>query len=113
MADLYVHAATVEVECMTVLEAMGCGLPLLIADSPKSATKQFALDDRSLFPCNDAQKLSEKIDYWVEHPAELKEVRTTLPGVLTKLSHREFVCKTCWHLQGIRNFRSYIKFSKR
>ncbi len=75
MADLYVHAATVEVECMTVLEAMGCGLPLLIADSPKSATKQFAFDDRFIFPCSDAQKLSEKIDYWVDHPAELKEAR--------------------------------------
>jgi 1,2-diacylglycerol 3-alpha-glucosyltransferase len=73
MADLYVHAATVEVECMTVLEAMGCGLTVLIADSPKSATKQFAFDDRSLFPCSDAQKLSEKIDYWVDHPAELME----------------------------------------
>jgi 1,2-diacylglycerol 3-alpha-glucosyltransferase len=72
MADLYVHAAIVEVECMTVLEAMGCGLPPLIADSPKSATKQFALDDRSLFPCSDVQSLSEKIDYWVDHPAELK-----------------------------------------
>ena len=73
MADLYVHAAIVEVECMTVLEAMGCGLPLLIADSPKSATKQFAFDEKAIFPCGDAQKLSEKIDYWVDHPAELKE----------------------------------------
>jgi 1,2-diacylglycerol 3-alpha-glucosyltransferase len=75
MADLFVHAATIEIECMTALEAMGCGLPILIADSPKSATKQFALDDRSIFPGNDVQKLSEKIDYWVEHPAELKEAR--------------------------------------
>jgi glycosyltransferase involved in cell wall biosynthesis len=73
MADLFVHAATIEVECMTALEAMGCGLPILIADSPKSATKQFALDDRSIFPGSDVQKLSEKIDYWVDHPAELKE----------------------------------------
>jgi 1,2-diacylglycerol 3-alpha-glucosyltransferase len=75
MADLFVHAATIEVECMTALEAMGCGLPILIADSPKSATKQFALDDRSLFPGNDVQILSEKIDYWVDHPEELKEAR--------------------------------------
>jgi 1,2-diacylglycerol 3-alpha-glucosyltransferase len=75
MADLFVHAATIEVECMTALEAMGCGLPILIADSPKSATKQFALDDRSLFPGNDVQKLSEKIDYWIDHPEELKEAR--------------------------------------
>jgi 1,2-diacylglycerol 3-alpha-glucosyltransferase len=58
---------------MTVLEAIGCGLPPLIADSPKSATKQFALDNRSLFPGNDIQKLSEQIDYWVDHPAELRE----------------------------------------
>jgi len=72
MADLYVHAATVEVECMTVLEAMGCGLPLLIAESPKSATKQFAIDDRSLFPCGDVKNLAEKIDYWIGHPSELK-----------------------------------------
>jgi 1,2-diacylglycerol 3-alpha-glucosyltransferase len=75
MADLFVHAATIEVECMTALEAMGCGLPILIADSPKSATKQFALDDRSLFPGNDVRILSEKIDYWVDHPEELKEAR--------------------------------------
>ena len=75
MADLFVHAATIEIECMTALEAMGCGLPILIADSPKSATKQFALDDRSIFPGNDVQMLSEKIDYWVEHPEELIEAR--------------------------------------
>jgi len=73
MADLYVHAAIVEVECMTVLEAIGCGLPPLIADSPKSATSQFAMDDRFLFPAGDVQKLSQKIDYWVEHPEELKK----------------------------------------
>jgi 1,2-diacylglycerol 3-alpha-glucosyltransferase len=75
MADLYVHAATVEVECMTVLEAIGCGLPPLIAESQKSATSQFALDGKFLFPCNDVQKLSEKIDYWVEHADELKRAR--------------------------------------
>jgi|WetSurMetagenome_2_1015567.scaffolds.fasta_scaffold90153_2 1,2-diacylglycerol 3-alpha-glucosyltransferase len=75
MADLYVHAASVEVECMTVLEGMGCGLPPLIADSPKSAASQFALDDRSLFPYHDLEKLAEKIDYWIDHPLELKEAR--------------------------------------
>ena len=55
--------------------SIGCGLPPVIADSPKSAAKQFALDDRSLFPFSDAQTLSEKIDYWVDHPAQLKEAR--------------------------------------
>jgi 1,2-diacylglycerol 3-alpha-glucosyltransferase len=71
VSDLYIHAATVEVECMTVLEAMGCGLPVLIADCPKSATKQFALDFRFLFTKDDVEDLTRKTDYWIDHPDEL------------------------------------------
>jgi len=74
-ADLYVHAAQVEVECMTVLEAIGCGLPTLIANCPKSATRQFALDDRYLFESENPSGLMNKIDYWIEHPDELKEAK--------------------------------------
>jgi glycosyltransferase involved in cell wall biosynthesis len=70
-ADLYVHAADVEVECMSVLEAMACGLPPLIADSPKSATRQFALDDRSLFNYDNLDELVNKLDYWISHQEEL------------------------------------------
>jgi 1,2-diacylglycerol 3-alpha-glucosyltransferase len=73
MADLYIHAATVEVECMSVLEAMGCGLPVLIADSRKSATKQFAISPDSLFTSDDPDDLSKKIDYWIENPDKLKK----------------------------------------
>jgi 1,2-diacylglycerol 3-alpha-glucosyltransferase len=72
IADLYIHAATVEVECMSVLEAMGCGLPVLISDSRKSATKQFAITPDSLFTSDDPDDLSKKIDYWIENPDELK-----------------------------------------
>ena len=57
VSDLYVYAATIEVECMTVLEAMGCGLPALIADCPKSATKQFALNQMFLFNMDDVGDL--------------------------------------------------------
>jgi glycosyltransferase involved in cell wall biosynthesis len=75
IADLYVHAASIEIEGMTILEAMGCGLPLLVSDSPKSAARQFALDQRSLFNCSEISDLVDKIDYWVENPDNLKEAR--------------------------------------
>ncbi len=70
LGDLYVHAATVEVEGMTVLEAMACGMPLLLAGSPKSATSQFAIDERSLFDSGNLEELVAKMDYWIEHPGE-------------------------------------------
>lgn len=75
ISDLYIHNASVEIEGMTILEAMGCGLPLLIAESPKSAAKQFALDQRSLFKCSEISELVSKIDYWIMHTDELKEAR--------------------------------------
>ena len=42
----------------------------VIADSPKSAAKAFALDDKSLFKNKDAEDMARKIDYWVSHPDE-------------------------------------------
>jgi glycosyltransferase involved in cell wall biosynthesis len=72
-ADLYVHAANIEVECMTALEAMACGLPLLIADEERSATKQFALSKKFLFKTIDA--LTERINYWFENRAELQQAK--------------------------------------
>lgn len=69
-ADLYVHASLLELESLATLEAMGCGLPVLIADSPLSAATQFALDHRSLFAASSAADLAEHLDYFIEHPEE-------------------------------------------
>lgn len=69
-SDLYVHAAEVEIEAIACVEAIACGLVPVIADSPLSATPQFALDLRSLFPAGDAAALKDKIEYWYEHAAE-------------------------------------------
>ncbi len=66
-ADLFVHASEVELEGMAVLEAIGCGLPALIADAEASASKQFALDSRFLFRHGDPEELSRKIDYLIDH----------------------------------------------
>lgn len=72
--DLYVHSADVEIEAISCIEAMACGLVPVISDSPTSATKQFALDDRSLFRTGDSHDLAAKIDYWIEHPEENQEM---------------------------------------
>jgi glycosyltransferase involved in cell wall biosynthesis len=69
--DLYVHAANIEVECMTAIEAMACGLPLLIAESELSATKQFALNEKHLFKT--VEELTRKIDYWFENRDALEQ----------------------------------------
>ena len=70
-SDLYVHAGEVELEGMTVLEAMACSLPILVSNSEKSAAKQFAINEKSLF--SDAKDLAKKIDYWYEHPEKLSK----------------------------------------
>ena len=74
MADLYVHTSDAEIEAMSCMEAFACGLVPVIADSPRSATPQFALDERSLFPAGDSAALAEKIDWWMEHPREREEM---------------------------------------
>jgi glycosyltransferase involved in cell wall biosynthesis len=69
-ADLYVHPAEVEIEAIACLEAIACGRVPLIADSPRSATRYFALTERNLFRPGDAAELAEKMDWWLEHPEE-------------------------------------------
>lgn len=69
-ADLYVHAADMESEAISCIEAFATGLVPIIADSPLSATKQFALDERSLFKAGDAQDLARAIDYWMDNTEE-------------------------------------------
>ena len=74
MCDLYVHTSDAEIEAMSCMEAFASGLVPVIANSPRSATPQFALDERSLFPAGDSDALAEKIDWWLEHPQERAEM---------------------------------------
>ena len=46
----------------------------IIADSPRSATPQFALDENSLFPAGDSAALARKIDWWIAHPEEREKM---------------------------------------
>lgn len=72
--DIYVHASDAEIEAIACMEAFSCGLVPIIANSKKSATVHFALDERSLFEPGNANSLAEKIDYWIEHPDEKNQM---------------------------------------
>ena len=68
--DIYVHASDAEIEGIACLEAISCGRVPIVANSKKSATPQFTLDERSLFKKGKYLDLRDKIDYWIEHPQE-------------------------------------------
>mgnify|MGYP003308105536 CR=1 FL=1 len=72
-ADLYVHSAFIEIEAISCIEAICCGLVPVISNAKRSATKAFALDEKSLFTENSPKDLAKKIDYWIEHPEEKAE----------------------------------------
>ena len=72
--DLYVHPSDVEIEAISCLEAITCGLVPVISDSKKSATRYFALHGENSFKAGNANDLAFKIDYWIEHPKEKEKV---------------------------------------
>ncbi len=74
-ADMYLHSSLIELESLSCLEAIGCGLPCLIGNSPNSAASQFAADERLIFEMDDADDMAAKIDYWYEHRDELKNAK--------------------------------------
>ena len=74
MTDLYVHSSDAEIEAISCIEAFACGIVPIIANSPKSATPQFALDERSLFEAGNSTDLAKKIDYWIENEIERKQM---------------------------------------
>ena len=72
-ADMYVHPAEFELEGIACLEAVACGKLTVVSDSPLSATKELALDERCIFRRRDAKSLARVIDYWIEHPEQRVE----------------------------------------
>lgn len=83
-ADLYVHPAEIEIEAISCLEAIACGLVPVIADSPRSATRFFALTEENLFHYNDPAALAERIDYWLSDPVRRNACRERYLGYAQK-----------------------------
>lgn len=66
--DLYVHPADIEIEAISCLEAITCGLVPVISNSPRSATRYFALNENNLFEPGNPESLRDKIDFFIENP---------------------------------------------
>jgi len=73
-ADLCAHCATIEVEGLSIMEAMQQGAVPVIAVGRCSGTAQFALDRRSRFPEKNPEALANRIDYWMANPEERWEM---------------------------------------
>jgi len=58
--DIFVLPSIAELEGMVVLEAMACGKPILIADSPTSASKYLVDRNGLLFKPEDPNDLAKK-----------------------------------------------------
>lgn len=71
-SDMYVHPAEMELEGISCLEAIACGKLTIVSGSKKSATKEFAIDEKCIFKCHNPKDLARKIDYFIEHDDERK-----------------------------------------
>ena len=88
-ADLYVHTALVEIEAISCLEAIACGLVPVICDSPRSATKAFAADEHCLFRAGDRRDLAEKIAYFYHDRDRIAAYRETYRAMKEQFRQEE------------------------
>ena len=92
-ADLAVHCAFVEVEGMSITEAMQQAVVPVIATARYSGTSAYALDERSKFPSKNAKALAERIDYWFDHPKERWEMGFRYAESMNNYDINEVVAK--------------------
>ena len=92
-ADLYVHTAAIEIEAIACLEAIVSGLIPVINDSPRSATKAFALDENNLFVANSVTDLTKKVEFWYENPELIKEYKARYKSIIGNFNQQECMKK--------------------
>ncbi|MBO4635434.1 MAG: glycosyltransferase [Bacteroidales bacterium] len=69
-ADLCIHCAFIEVEGLSIMEAIQQGAVPIIAEGRYTGTSQFAMDRHSIFPAKNPEALAHRIDYWLDRPKE-------------------------------------------
>ena len=69
-ADLFVHASAVELEGMSVLEAMASGNTVVVSDSVDSEASQFINYPKGRFAAGDVEDLCQNLEFWLDHADE-------------------------------------------
>jgi glycosyltransferase involved in cell wall biosynthesis len=72
-ADLFVHCGGVELEGMSVLEAMASGNTVLVANSSVSAAPALVDHPMARFQPGDPRGLSRLLDHWLDAPDARRE----------------------------------------
>jgi glycosyltransferase involved in cell wall biosynthesis len=75
MADLYISPSHVDGSSVSLMEALGCGLPALVSDIP--ANKEWVQENVNgwLFPDGDVEALADKILYVIQKRNKLGPIR--------------------------------------
>ena len=76
-ADLFAHAGTIELEGMSVLEAMAAGNVVIVSDANTSACAAMVHESLARFRKGDPADLADRIDYWLADP-ETREAQRRL-----------------------------------
>ena len=69
-ADMCIHCAFIEVEGLSIMEAIQQAAMPIIAEGRYTGTSQFALSRKNIFPVKNPEALAHRIDYWIERPRE-------------------------------------------
>ena len=97
LCDIFVLPSLAELEGMVVLEAMSCGKPVVIADSPESASTYFVEENGYLFKHKDPTDLARHINTLVVD----KELRDAMGKKSFEISRRYDINESVKKLEDV------------
>jgi glycosyltransferase involved in cell wall biosynthesis len=105
--SLFVHTSLIELECIAVLEAMACGLPLLISDSTNSAAHSLIAGNGTTFKAKNYHDLANKIVLLLQNQKQLAEMAQQSKNTVEKYDlQRSIGILTETFLQVVKQHKS-------